>query len=63
MLLSVTASPALADGRGGGWQLIPVPPTFTVEPVVCGFEIQGTLLVGKEFVTRHSRPRTGPWSP
>jgi hypothetical protein len=27
-----------------------VPPTFTVEPVVCGFEIQGTVLAGKEFV-------------
>jgi hypothetical protein len=47
---AVTASPALADGRGGGWQVIPVPPTFTVEAVVCGFEIQGTLPVGKEFV-------------
>ena len=45
-----TASPALADGRGGGWQVIPLPPTFTVEPEVCGFEIQSTLLAGKEFV-------------
>jgi len=46
----VTASPALADGRGGGWQVVPQPPTVTVDPVFCGFEIQGTLLVGKEFV-------------
>ena len=46
----VTASPALADGRGGGWQVVPVPPTVTVDPVFCGFEIQATLLVGKEFV-------------
>ena len=47
---AMTASPALADGRGGGWQVIPLPPTATVDPVVCGFEIQGTLLAGKEFV-------------
>ena len=47
---AVTASPALADGRGGGWQVVPQPPTVTVDPVFCGFEIQGTLLVGKEFV-------------
>jgi hypothetical protein len=47
---AVTASPALADGRGGGWQVVPVPPTITVDPVFCGFEIQGTLLAGKEFV-------------
>ena len=46
----VTASPALADGRGGGWQVVPVPPTVTVDPVFCGFEIQATLLAGKEFV-------------
>ena len=45
----VTASPALADGRGGGWQVVPVPPTVTVDPVFCGFEIQATLLAGKEF--------------
>src|SRR5690349_6877482 len=43
-----TASPALA--RGDGWQLVPLPPTVTVDPAFCGFEIQGTLLVGKEFV-------------
>ena len=47
---AVTASPALADGRGGGWQVIPLPQTVTTDPVVCGFEIQGTLLAGKEFV-------------
>jgi len=47
---AATASPALADGRGGGWQVVPVPPTVTVDPVFCGFEIQGTLLAGKEFV-------------
>ena len=47
---AVTASPALADGRGGGWQLVPLPPTVTTDPVVCGFEIQATVLAGKEFV-------------
>ena len=45
---AATASPALA--RGPGWQVVPVPPTVTVDPVFCGFEIRGTLLVGKEFV-------------
>ena len=46
----VTASPALADGRGAGWQFLPLPPTFTVDPVFCGFEIQGTVLDNKGFV-------------
>lgn len=46
---AVTASPALASGRGDGWQFAALPPTFTVDPVVCGFEIQGTGLVDKLF--------------
>jgi hypothetical protein len=47
---AVTASPALADGRGDGWQFVSMPPTFTVDPVFCGFEIQGTQLDNKVFV-------------
>ena len=47
---AVTTSPALADGRGNGWQFMSLPPTFTVDPVFCGFEIQGTTLVNKGFV-------------
>jgi hypothetical protein len=46
---AVTASPALAAGRGDGWQFISVPPTFTLDPVFCGFEIQGTQLANKAF--------------
>jgi hypothetical protein len=44
----VTASPALAAGRGDGWQFVEIPPTFT-EPA-CGTEIQGTQLVDRVFV-------------
>ena len=47
---AVTTSPALADGRGGGWQFMSLPPTFTVDPVFCGFGIQGTTLVNQGFV-------------
>jgi hypothetical protein len=47
---AVTASPALAGGRGDGWQFISMPPTFIVDPVFCGFAIQGTQLVDKVFV-------------
>ena len=47
---AVMASPALADGRGDGWQFLPLTPTFTVDPVFCGFEIQGTNVVNKGFV-------------
>ena len=46
----MTASPALAAGRGDGWQFISMPPTFTIDPVPCGFGIQGTQLVDKVFV-------------
>ena len=46
----VAASPALADGRGGGWQFLSLPPTFTVDPVFCGFQIQGTTVVNMGFV-------------
>ena len=45
-----TTSPALADGRGGGWQFLSLTPTFTVDPVFCGFEIDGTNLVNHGFV-------------
>ena len=47
---AVTTSPALADGRGDGWQFLSLAPTFTVDPVFCGFEIQGTNVVNKGFV-------------
>jgi hypothetical protein len=50
MLAAGAASPALADGRGGGWQFLPLAPTFTVDPVFCGFQIQGTTLDNMGFV-------------
>src|SRR5262245_8252302 len=43
------ATPALAGGRGDGWELLDLPKTFTVGADVCGFEIQGTQLVNKQF--------------
>ena len=45
----VTASPALADGRGDGWQLVPAEP-FTLPATFCGFELQVTTPVDKEFM-------------
>jgi hypothetical protein len=47
---AATASPALADGRGDGWQLVSVRPSFsfTSDAVFCGFQIQGTE-VSKAF--------------
>ena len=47
---AATTSPALADRRGDGWQFLTLPATFTVEPVFCGFEIDGTNLVNHGFV-------------
>jgi hypothetical protein len=44
----VTASPALAAGRGDGWQFVPIPRHFTES--ACGTEIQGTQLVDRVFV-------------
>src|SRR5215475_1039255 len=46
---AATAAPALAGGRGDGWELLDLPKTFTVGADVCGFEIQGTQLVNKQF--------------
>ena len=42
----VTASPALA--RGPKWQFMPVQP-FTLPSLFCGFEVQVTPVVDKEF--------------
>lgn len=47
---AVATSPAVADGRGGGWQFMSLPPTFTVDSVFCGFQIQGTTLTNLGFV-------------
>jgi len=44
-----TAAPALAGGRGDGWEFLDLPPTFTVPAEFCGFEVQGTQLVNKQF--------------
>ena len=46
----VTAAPALAGGRGDGWQVFPLPPTFTEPADHCGFPIQGTQDVANVFV-------------
>ena len=43
----VTASPALA--RGDGWQIQPAPPAIIVPATFCGFEVQSTFPVDREF--------------
>jgi hypothetical protein len=43
----VTASPALA--RGDGWQILPAPPAIILPAAFCGFEIQITFPVDREF--------------
>jgi hypothetical protein len=45
---AVTASPALAGGRGDGWQLMPATP-FTLDPSFCGFPVRDTPVVNKEY--------------
>jgi hypothetical protein len=44
----VTASPALAGGRGPGWQFLPAEP-FSLDASFCGFEIGVTAPVDREF--------------
>jgi hypothetical protein len=44
----VTASPALAGGRGDGWQLTNAEP-FTLDASFCGFEVGVTEPVNQEF--------------
>jgi hypothetical protein len=44
----VTATPALAGGRGDGWQVLPAEP-FTLDASFCGFEVGVTFPVNKEF--------------
>jgi len=46
----VTASPALADGRAEGWQIVPAPPAITLPAAFCGFEVRITFPVDREFV-------------
>ena len=46
---AAAASPALAGGRGDGWQFISLPPSFTLPAGFCGFEIQVTQLVDKLY--------------
>jgi hypothetical protein len=45
---AVTAAPALAGGRGDGWQLTDAQP-FTLDPSFCGFEVGVTEPVNQEF--------------
>jgi hypothetical protein len=45
----VTASPAVADGRGDGWQLLPAPPAMTLPAAFCGFEVRVTFPVDREY--------------
>ena len=45
---TATASPALADRRGDGWQIGPAEP-FTVPALYCGFEVLVTTVVNEEF--------------
>jgi hypothetical protein len=45
---AVTASPALADGRGDGWSIGPAEP-FTLPASFCGFEVRVTTVVNEEF--------------
>jgi hypothetical protein len=44
----VTASPAHA--RGDGWQVAPAPPAITLPTAFCGFDLQITFPVNREFV-------------
>lgn len=44
----VTASPAVA--RGDGWQVVPAPPAITLPAAFCGFGLQITFPVNREFV-------------
>jgi hypothetical protein len=46
----MTSSPALARGRGDGWQFVSIPRHFSLPAEFCGFKIRGTLLVDKAFV-------------
>ena len=46
----VTASPALAGGRGDGWQFVDFGPGFTEPADHCGFPIQATQDVDNVFV-------------
>jgi hypothetical protein len=46
----VTAAPALAGGRGDGWQFVPIPRHFTESADECGFVIKGTQLADKVFM-------------
>jgi hypothetical protein len=45
---AVTAGPALAGGRGPGWQLTDAQP-FTLPQEFCGFQVQVTEPVDQEF--------------
>jgi hypothetical protein len=45
---AATATPALAGGRGPGWQFMPAEP-FTLDASFCGFEVGVTFPVNKEF--------------
>ena len=47
---TVTAAPALARGRGDGWQFVAIPRHFTEAADHCGFPILGTQLVDKVFM-------------
>jgi hypothetical protein len=44
----VTAAPALAGGRGDGWQLTNAEP-FTLDASFCGFKVRVTEPVNQEF--------------
>jgi hypothetical protein len=44
----MTAAPALADGRGDGWQFVSAQP-FTVPAAFCGFKVRVTFPVNKEY--------------
>jgi hypothetical protein len=44
----VTASPALAGGRGDGWQIVPADP-FTLPADFCGFDIGVSFPVNNEY--------------
>jgi hypothetical protein len=46
---AVTAAPALADGRGDGWQFLPAEP-FTLDASSCGFEVLVAAPINKEYI-------------
>ena len=53
---AVTAAPALAAGRGDGWQFVPLPAHFPLSAVWCGFGFRAAVLTNKSFIKALKSP-------